>query len=266
MFWHIYGFSITRTYPSSSLYIIRKLLLQSATISWPFVFHNTWYENSHKTSANERADLFSTYNTHLAVLGKDESQDQCSALHSQKTVSASCRVSRYSLLAYYGFAAWIFQVLFIAYNYKQGLYQRRFGDIPSNYEAFTQCCVNVGPPSPTLAQHWNSIQWKHRSPINDDTSPLCNFVLYRMLCLATWKTHLWLAVYTCTIQLFNPLTAKLFNLNFHPLEVVSRWRDPQLRVSENYSDLTKWRSTNFKSCWLLSLFIFNMFKSWYVMC
>ena len=26
----------------------------------------------------------------------------------------------------------------------------------------------------------------------------------------------------------NPLTAKLFNWNFHPLEVVSRWRDPQL--------------------------------------
>ena len=40
----------------------------------------------------------------------------------------------------------------------------------------------------------------------------------------------------------NPLTAKLFNLNFHPLEVVSRWRDPQLQVIENYSDLTKWRS------------------------
>ena len=28
----------------------------------------------------------------------------------------------------------------------------------------------------------------------------------------------------------NPLTAKLFNLNFHPLEVVSRWRDPQFQV------------------------------------
>ena len=27
----------------------------------------------------------------------------------------------------------------------------------------------------------------------------------------------------------NPLSAKLFNLNFHPLEVVSRWRDPQLQ-------------------------------------
>ena len=31
---------------------------------------------------------------------------------------------------------------------------------------------------------------------------------------------------------------------------MSRWRDPQLQVIENYSDLTKWRSTNFKSCWL----------------
>ena len=35
---------------------------------------------------------------------------------------------------------------------------------------------------------------------------------------------------------FNPLTAKLFNFNFHPLEVVSRWRDPKLQASENYSD------------------------------
>ena len=41
-------------------------------------------------------------------------------------------------------------------------------------------------------------------------------------------------------EVFNPLTAKLFNCNFHPLEVVSRWRDPQLQVSEN-SDLTKWK-------------------------
>ena len=67
-------------------------------------------------------------------------------------------------------------------------------------------------------------------------------------------------------HLFNPLTAKLFNLNFNPLEVVSRWRDPQLQVSENYSDLTKWRSTVFKYCWLMSHFIFNMFKRWYLMC
>ena len=45
----------------------------------------------------------------------------------------------------------------------------------------------------------------------------------------------------------NPLPTKLFNLNFHPLGVVSRERDPQFQVSENYSDLTKLRSTIFKS-------------------
>ena len=45
------------------------------------------------------------------------------------------------------------------------------------------------------------------------------------------------------LQINNPLTAKLFNMNFPPLEVVSRLRDPQLQVSENYSDLTNWRST-----------------------
>ena len=55
---------------------------------------------------------------------------------------------------------------------------------------------------------------------------------------------------------FNPLTAKLFNQNFYPSEIVSRWRDPQLQVSENYLDLTKWRSTLFKYCWLVAHFIF----------
>ena len=64
----------------------------------------------------------------------------------------------------------------------------------------------------------------------------------------------------------NPLTAKLFNFNFHSREVVSRWRDPQLQVSENYSDLTKWRSTFFEFYWLISRFILNMFKIWYAMC
>ena len=55
----------------------------------------------------------------------------------------------------------------------------------------------------------------------------------------------------CGIISVNTLTAK----------VVSRWRDPQLQVSENYSDLTKWRATLFKSCWLMSHFIFTLFKN-----
>ena len=71
----------------------------------------------------------------------------------------------------------------------------------------------------------------------------------------------------CVLRIvFNPFTAKLFNLNFHPIEVVSRWRDPQLQVSENYLDLTKWRSTLLKSFWLMSHLTFNIFKTWYLIC
>ena len=33
---------------------------------------------------------------------------------------------------------------------------------------------------------------------------------------------------------FNPYPAKLVYLNFQPLEVVSRYRDPQHQVIENY--------------------------------
>ena len=33
----------------------------------------------------------------------------------------------------------------------------------------------------------------------------------------------------------NPLPTKFLNLNFHPLKVVSRYRDPQLAVVENFS-------------------------------
>ena len=67
------------------------------------------------------------------------------------------------------------------------------------------------------------------------------------------------------IRSIDSLIAKLFDWNFPPLKVVSRWRDPQLQVNENYSDLTKWKSTIFKYCWLVSCFIFNMFKRWYLM-
>ena len=38
-------------------------------------------------------------------------------------------------------------------------------------------------------------------------------------------------------KLFNPYPAKFLHLNFQPLEVVSRYRDPQPHVVENYSYL-----------------------------
>ena len=41
--------------------------------------------------------------------------------------------------------------------------------------------------------------------------------------LVSWFTY----KYFSTLRA-NPFIAKLFNLNFHSLEVVSRWRDPQL--------------------------------------
>ena len=59
----------------------------------------------------------------------------------------------------------------------------------------------------------------------------------------------------------NPLTSKLFNCNFHPLEVVSRWRYSQLQVGENDSDFTEWSSTILKSCSLMSRLIFKMLKN-----
>ena len=50
---------------------------------------------------------------------------------------------------------------------------------------------------------------------------------------STLNIALWVK-YKMTDRLFypfNPLTAKLFNLNFHPLGVVFRWRDPQFQVN-----------------------------------
>ena len=36
------------------------------------------------------------------------------------------------------------------------------------------------------------------------------------------------------LESVNAYPAKLIYLNFYPLEVVSRYRDPQLQVAENY--------------------------------
>ena len=40
-----------------------------------------------------------------------------------------------------------------------------------------------------------------------------------------------------TASIVNPLPPKSTNLNFHPLEVVSRYHDQHLQVAENYSYL-----------------------------
>ena len=42
--------------------------------------------------------------------------------------------------------------------------------------------------------------------------------------------------------MLKPLKRRIKNVNFHQLEVVSRYRDPQLQVGENYSYLFNLRS------------------------
>ena len=48
----------------------------------------------------------------------------------------------------------------------------------------------------------------------------------------------------------NPYHAKVVYLNFYPLKVVSRYRDPQHQVAENYSYLLN-LSTNTYKYWCL---------------
>ena len=48
-------------------------------------------------------------------------------------------------------------------------------------------------------------------------------------------------------SLINPYAVKLIYLNFHPLEVVFHYRNPQLQVGENYSHLFNLRPNFFKS-------------------
>ena len=45
---------------------------------------------------------------------------------------------------------------------------------------------------------------------------------------------------------FNPFPAELSYLNFHPLQVVSRYRDPQLQAGENYVYLLNFRPNDSK--------------------
>ena len=45
----------------------------------------------------------------------------------------------------------------------------------------------------------------------------------------------------------NPHPAEVIYLNFQPLEVVSRYRDPQLQVAENYKYLINLNSNICKS-------------------
>ena len=64
-------------------------------------------------------------------------------------------------------------------------------------------------------------------------SVLCRFIILTL----TLRVMNYLLCHFCS---FNPSPTKLINLNFQALEVVSRYRDPQPQVLENYSYLLNW--------------------------
>ena len=51
---------------------------------------------------------------------------------------------------------------------------------------------------------------------------------------STYRLLRLLVLQRLTLFTFNRYPAKLPYMNFHPLEVVSRYRVPQLQVAENY--------------------------------
>ena len=59
--------------------------------------------------------------------------------------------------------------------------------------------------------------------------------------------HVKLCQKSGSMSIIKPYPAKLIYLNFHPLEVASRYRDPQLQVGENYSYLFNLRTIICKS-------------------
>ena len=93
------------------------------------------------------------------------------------------------------------------------------------HETLNQCWFTAGPTYGMLAQRWASI-WS--------TSRVC------------WD---WLDNDSLRRLTFFPLSY-ISELKFHPLEVVSRYRDPQLQVGEKYY-LFNLRANIFKS-WCLN--------------
>ena len=72
--------------------------------------------------------------------------------------------------------------------------------------------------------------------------------------IANWKEPFGLQAFHKKNQRFKGWSAKLNNLNFHPLEAVSRYRDPQLQAGEITHICSSWDqrfvNLSFHSKWL----------------
>ena len=119
----------------------------------------------------------------------------------------------------------------------------------------------------------------HKRPPASSTS-----FSYKYSNMDRWnRNNLWtvLVVYHCVLQIRNsskardielfviityyPIYRHLFNWNFYPLEVVSRWRDSQLQVGKKYSGLNGVQRFLNLADWCHILMLYTL-KSWYEMC
>ena len=78
-----------------------------------------------------------------------------------------------------------------------------------------------------------------------------------------WYNNLMWKACKLIIMLVKPITAKLFILNFHPLEVVSRWRDPQLSSEWKLIKFDKMDVSDFEIV-LIDVTFYLMLESWYL--
>ena len=154
------------------------------------------------------------------------------------------------------------------------------------------CLVVQRPNGDRVFQMWNRIRWEGDAletanngcwSIGPDevTCQLVHHITDVKYCKPGSVASVEFHEYTCWVFLrietsshwmhynftFYPLTAKLFNLNFHSLEVVSRWRDPQLQVRENYSI---WQNGGQLLCWYIAgwchILSLSLLLMWFLMC
>ena len=141
----------------------------------------------------------------------------------------------------------------------------------SKQDTLSQCWYNVG--SATDNQHWFYIYCDElwvmppppprfpyiRRPCHTPPPPPLPLIWRLRRLTSCTRMHQGCHPYITQwmnrcVSHINPYSTKSDNLNFHRLEVVSRYRDPQLQVGENYSYLFKLRP-NICKFWCLNRFI-----------
>ena len=102
---------------------------------------------------------------------------------------------------------------------------------------------------------WSGTCQHHSSLLLTAAQDACQWkVIWRQMT----SSSIWsVSIYICTRNHANPFPAELIYLNFQPLEVVSRYRDPQPQAVENNPYLFNLRPSIYKFWRLNSHFIPN---------